>query len=53
MDEKPSLSGHARGTPIKRLLLMLAVTLSLGGVFYLYSNPQLVIMLTDQLWTCF
>ena len=27
--------------------------LGLGGVFYLYSNPQLVIMLTDQLWACF
>ena len=53
MDEKPSLSGHARGTPIKHVLLMLAVTMGLAWVFYLYSNPQLVIMLTDQLWTCF
>ena len=53
MDEQHTVPVPARGTPIKRVLLMLAVTLSLGGVFYLYSNPQLVIMLTDQLWTCF
>ena len=33
--------------------LLLAVTMGLAWVVYLYSNPQLVIMLTDQLWTCF
>jgi hypothetical protein len=53
MDEQPSLSGHAGRTPFKRVLLMLAVALGLGGVFYLYSHPQLVIMLTDQVWSCF
>ena len=53
MDEQPLLSGHAGRNPFKRVLLLLAVTLGLGGVFYLYSHPQLVIMLTDQLWTCF
>ncbi len=53
MDEQPSVSGHAGRTPLKHVLLMLAVTLGLGGVFYLYSHPQLVIMLTDQLWACF
>ena len=53
MDEQPMLPVHASRTPIKRVLLMLAVTLGLGGVFYLYSNPQLVIMLSDQLWACF
>jgi|LauGreSuBDMM15SN_2_FD.fasta_scaffold616925_2 hypothetical protein len=53
MDEQPSLSGQAGKSPFRRVLLVLTVTLSLGGVFYLYSNPQLVIMLTDQLWACF
>jgi hypothetical protein len=52
MDEQTSLSGHAGRTPFKRVLL-LAVTLGLGGVFYLYSHPQLVIMLSDQVWACF
>ena len=53
MDEQPTGPLHARRTPFKRVLLMLALTMGLGWVFYLYSNPQLVIMLTDQLWACF
>ena len=53
MNEQPTVPVPARRGPIKRVLLMLAVTMGLAWVFYLYSNPQLVIMLTDQLWTCF
>ena len=53
MDEQHTVPVPARRAPIKRVLLMLAVTMGLAWVFYLYSNPQLVIMLTDQLWTCF
>jgi len=36
-----------------RILVGMALAALLGGVFFLYSNPQLVIMLTDQLWACF
>ena len=36
-----------------RILVRMALAALLGGVFFLYSNPQLVIMLTDQLWACF
>ena len=53
MNEQPTVPVPARRAPIKRVLLMLAVTMGLAWVFYLYSNPQLVIMLTDQLWTGF
>jgi hypothetical protein len=42
----------ARSRP-SGLLPGIALAVLLGGVFYLYSNPQLVIMLTDQLWACF
>ena len=45
---RPAFSRHARG-----LLLGLALVSVLSGVFYLYSNPQLVILLTDTLWACF
>ncbi len=53
MDEQHPVPVLARRTPIKRVLLMLALTMGLGGVFYLYSHPQLVIMLSDQMWACF
>ena len=36
-----------------RILVGMALAALLCGVFFLYSNPQLVIMLTDQLWACF
>ena len=53
MNQQPTVPVPARRAPIQRVLLMLAVTMGLAWVFYLYSNPQLVIMLTDQLWACF
>ncbi len=45
---RPAFSRRARG-----LLISLALASALSAVFYLYSNPQLVIMLTDTLWACF
>ena len=53
MDELGSAYRHAGKPRLSRMLLGIALTAVLGGVFYLYSNPQLVIMLTDQLWACF
>jgi hypothetical protein len=53
MDEQPLITEDLAKSRPTRLLLGIALAASLGGVFYLYSNPQLVIMLTDQLWACF
>jgi hypothetical protein len=40
-------------TRTRRIGWGLALAALLSTVFYLYSNPQLVIMLSDQLWACF
>jgi len=53
MDEQDAVTGRVRAVHLRRLSLGLALASMLGGVFYLYSNPQLVIMLSDQLWACF
>ena len=53
MNEQDGVVGRVRPVYLRRLGLSLALAAMLGGVFYLYSNPQLVIMLTDQLWACF
>jgi len=53
MDDQPSGSEHLEKSRVSGLLLGITLAALLGGVFYLYSNPQLVIMLTDQLWACF
>jgi hypothetical protein len=53
MDDTNAVSGARQKSHAHRALLGLALAFALGGVFYLYSNPQLVIMLTDQLWACF
>jgi hypothetical protein len=53
MDPQSATSGPAGLTRGQRVSLGFALVALLGGVFFLYSNPQLVIMLTDQLWACF
>lgn len=53
MDEPASAPSHPVNLRFGRMLVGLAVAALLGAVFYLYGNPQLVIMLTDQLWACF
>jgi hypothetical protein len=54
MDEQHLVSdGLGKSRVGGLLLLSIAFAALLGGVFYLYTNPQLVIMLTDQLWACF
>ncbi len=53
MQQLPAAPGNGRKASAKRVLIGLTLAALLGGVFYLYSNPQLVIMLTDQLWACF
>jgi hypothetical protein len=53
MDEQQLVSEDLGKSRVSGLLLGIALAALLAGVFYLYSNPQLVIMLTDQLWACF
>jgi hypothetical protein len=53
MDQQHLVSEDLGKSRVSGLLLGIALAAVLGGVFYLYSNPQLVIMLTDQLWACF
>jgi hypothetical protein len=53
MDQTPKLPDKVRLQGTSRLLVALAIASTLGGVFYLYGNPQLVILLTEQLWACF
>ena len=33
--------------------ILLAVTAALGLTFWLYAKPDVVIMLSEQLWSCF
>ncbi len=53
MDDRLTGSEHLGKSRVSGLLLGITLAALLSGVFYLYSNPQLVIMLTDQLWACF
>jgi hypothetical protein len=53
MDEQHLASGDLGKSRVSGLLLGIALAALLAGVFSLYTNPQLVIMLTDQLWACF
>ena len=53
MSDPNAVSSQRPKSHAHRALLGLALAFALGGVFYLYSNPLLVIMLTDQLWACF
>ena len=53
MDEQHRVPEDLGKSRVGGLLLSIALAALLAGVFYLYSNPQLVIMLTDQLWACF
>jgi hypothetical protein len=41
-------------TPLRRkLLAYCAATLALLGVFALYTRPQFLVTLADQIWACF
>ena len=53
MNDQHPVSEALAKSRLSGLLLGMALAALLGGVFYLYTNPQLVIMLTDQLWACF
>jgi len=53
MDQTPDLPAKVRLRGTSRLLVALTLAATLAGVFYLYGNPQLVILLTEQLWACF
>lgn len=37
----------------RTLVVIGAAALGLGLGFWLYSQPQVVIMLSEQLWSCF
>ena len=43
-----SLSPNAR-----RLAAWAAVAVALGGVFALYTRPEIAVMVAEQLWACF
>ncbi len=36
-----------------RLVLAVATTAALGGVFSMYVAPEFMLTLADQLWSCF
>ncbi len=40
-------------TVLQRALLWLATLLVLLGVFLLYTRPDFLLTLADQLWACF
>ena len=33
--------------------ILLAVTAALGLTFFLYAQPEVAVMLAEQLWACF
>lgn len=37
----------------RRLLAYFFVLILLGGVFMLYLQPEMMVVLADQLWSCF
>jgi hypothetical protein len=37
----------------RKVLSAVALTALLGLAFWLYTQPEMVIMLSDQLWACF
>jgi hypothetical protein len=37
----------------QKLVLALAVSTALALSFWLYTQPELVVMLAEQLWACF
>ena len=38
---------------LKPVALVFLLILSLGLTFWLYSQPEIMIMLAEQLWACF
>ncbi|PUE07702.1 hypothetical protein [Limnohabitans sp. T6-20] len=47
---RPSAAG---ATSYKKPGVWIAVALMLGVTFWLYAKPGVVVMLADQLWSCF
>ena len=43
-----NLSPNARG-----IAAWAAAAVALGGVFALYTRPEVAVMLAEQLWACF
>ena len=39
--------------PAQRIALGAAVGAALLGVFYLYSRPDFLVQLSNQIWACF
>ena len=37
----------------RQVLVAVALTALLGLAFWLYTQPEMVVMLSDQLWACF
>jgi hypothetical protein len=52
--KKTSSMAHIKKSLFRQKLWgALALCAVLGLVFWLYTQPHLVIMLSDQLWACF
>ncbi|MDQ7955443.1 MAG: hypothetical protein RET84_06010 [Pseudomonadota bacterium] len=50
----PTITPSARARPRRsRWALWAAAAAVLGGVFMLYAQPGFLVMLVDQLWSCF
>lgn len=39
--------------PARRIALGTAIGVSLLGVFYLYSRPDFLVQMSNQIWACF
>jgi hypothetical protein len=37
----------------RRIAMGVAAGVSLGAVFYLYSRPDFLVQLSNQIWACF
>ena len=40
-------------TPPRKLLAWTGAAALLAGVFALYTSPEVMVMLADQIWACF
>jgi hypothetical protein len=51
--QAPTPSEHQATGASSRTLLLLLAAAALSLAFWLYARPDVVIMLSEQLWSCF
>jgi hypothetical protein len=49
----PSRSPWTWARPLLRVLAAVGVSLALLGVFSLYTQPEFMVEMSQQLWACF